>query len=245
MIYLNQEMRQKLDIRSANNQNYTKCLIRNLEIAIDSRPEELVRQLFIHHLTKESTLLKGKIEIKVESNNHDIEIYKLEKNPNFKPYQSPTVIVEVKREDVNLQNYHAQIQRYLTKSNCSVGILYNYHKTILFLKRNDYFETNQLANFQEVEKIILKSSNIINPNLLEFEKAQKGDFESFTYLVSKYGKYTTNTILFKLKTLQPELKGYFFNVQGNRVYYDLCGQYSRRQQFFERQDFEKLVSIKY
>lgn len=77
------------------------------------------------------------------------------------------------------------------------------------------------------------------------KKRKKGDFESFTYLVSKYGRYTTNTIVFKLKNHQIELKGYFFNVQENRVYYDLCGQYSRRQQFFERQDFEKLVSIKY
>lgn len=245
MIYLNQETRQKLDIRSVNNQKYTRCLIRNLEIAIDSRPEKLVRQLFIHYLTKESTLLKGKLEIKVESNNHDIEIYKLEENHNFKPYQSPIVIVEVKREDVNLQNHYAQIQRYLTKSNCNIGILYNYHKTILFLKRGSDFETNHLVNFRELEKIILKASNTVNPNKLGFEKAQKGDFESFTYLVSKYGKYTTNTIVFKLKTQQPELKGYFFNVQGNRVYYDLCGQYSRRQQFFERQDFEKLVAIKY
>ncbi|KJH70467.1 type I restriction enzyme HsdR N-terminal domain-containing protein [Aliterella atlantica] len=245
MIHLNKEMRQKLDIRSVNNQSYTKCLIRNLEIAIDSRPEELVRQLFIHYLTKESTLLQRKIEIKVESNNHDIEIYKLAENSNFKPYQSPTVIVEVKREDVNLQNHYAQIQRYLIKSNCKIGILYNYHKTILFLKKDDDFETNQLANFREVEEILLKVSNIVNPNLLEFEKAQKGDFESFTYLISKYGKYTTNTIVFKLKTQQPELKGYFFNVQGNRIYYDICGQYSRNQQFFERQDFERLVAIKY
>lgn len=238
-------MRQKLDVRSVNNQRYTRCLVRNLEIAIDSRPEELVRQLFIHYLTKESTLLKGKIEIKVESNNHDIEIYKLEENHHFKPYQSPILIVEVKREDVNLQNHYAQIQRYLTKSNCNIGILYNYHKTILFLKRDNDFTNNQLASFREVEKTILNASKIVNPNLLEFEKAQKGDFESFTYLVSKYGKYTTNTIVFKLKKQQIELKGYFFNVQGNRVHYDLCGQYSRNQQFFERQDFEKLVAIKY
>lgn len=174
MIYLNKEMRQKLDIRSVNNKKYTRCLIRNLEIAIDSRPEELVRQLFIHYLTKESTLLKGKIEIKVESNNHDIEIYKLEENSNFKPYQSPIIIVEVKREeDVNLQNHYAQLQRYLIRSRCNIGILYNYHKTILFLKKDNDFATEQLANFREVEKIILKASSIANPNLLEFEKAQK------------------------------------------------------------------------
>lgn len=245
MVYLNAEMQRRLNIYLVNNQQYLRCLIRNLEIAIAGRPEELVRQLFIHYLIQESTLLQGKINIKVEANNHDIEIHKRELNPNFKPYQPPLIIVEVKREDVNLQNHYAQIKRYLTRACCNIGILYNSHEIILFNKKDNDFEINYLENFREVEQVILKETAIPDYNLLGFEKAQKGDFESFTYLFGKYGKYTTNTIVFKLRNQPLELKGYFFRMQENKVYYDPCGQFANRQQFFDRQDFEKLVSITY
>lgn len=245
MVYLNAEMQRNLDIYPRNNQRYIRCLIRKTEIAIDGRPEELVRQMFIHSLIKESELLADKIHIKVEANNHDIEIHKIEKNHDFKPHQAPLIIVEVKREDATLQNHHAQIKRYLTRACCNVGILYNYHKIILFHKKDNGFEINYLRDFGEVKQVILKESSIINCNLLEFNKAQNGDFESFAFLISKYGKYTTNTIVFKLKNQSSELKGYFFKVQGNKVYYDLCGQYSKNQQVFDALDFEKLVSIKH
>lgn len=245
MVYLNAEMRSKLNIYLKNNQKYTKCLIRKTELAIEGRPEELVRQLFIHYLISEGESLANKIHIKVESNNHDLEIYKKEDNPNFKPHQAPLIIVEVKRVDVNLINHYEQIKRYLTRACCNTGILYNYHKIIRFNKEENNFQISHLKNFREVQKIILKESSIINCNLLEFEKAQNGDFESFAYLVSKYGKYTTNTIIFKLKNQPSEIKGYFFKLQGDKVYYDPCGQFANRQQFFERQDFEKLVAIAY
>lgn len=245
MVYLNAEMRNKLNIYHKNNQKYTKCLIRKTEIAIAGRPEELVRQLFIHYLISESESLANKIYIKVESNNHDLEIYKREENHNFKPHQAPLIIVEVKRVDVNLTNHHEQIQRYLTRACCNTGILYNYHKILLFNKKENSFQISHLKSFWEVQQIILKESSIINCNLLEFEKAQNGDFESFAFLVGKYGKYTTNTIVFKLRNQPLEIKGYFFNVKGDKVYYDPCGQFANKQQFFERQNFEKLVSIAY
>lgn len=245
MIYLNKEMRDKLNMYTKNNQKYTKCLVRTIEIALDGRPEELVRQMFLHYLIEESGLLSNKIHIKVESNNHDIEIYKREENHNFNPHQAPLIIVEVKKEDVILQNHYPQIQRYLTRACCNTGILYNYHELIFLKKRNKYFEINRLKDFKDVKKLILKESSIIDCNLLIFEKAQNGDFESFASLINKYGKYTTNTIVFKLKNQPLELKGYFFKVQGNKVYYDPCGQFANKQQCFDSQGFEKLVSITY
>lgn len=245
MVYLNAEMRSKLNIYPKNNQKYTRCLIRKTEIALDGRPEELVRQLFIHYLINECGLLANKIYIKVETNNHDIEIHKKEDNYNFKPHQAPLIIVEVKREDVNLVNHYEQIKRYLTGAYCNIGVLYNSHKIILFARKSNNFEISFLKNFRELEQMILKESNIISCNSLEFEKAQNGDFESFAFLISKYGKYTTNTIVFKLTNQPSELKGYFFKVQGNKVYYDPWGQFANKQQCFDRQDFEKLVSITY
>ncbi len=245
MSYLNDEMRRKLDIYSRNSEEYLKCLIRKIAIPINGRPEELVRQIFIHYLIQESKSLADKIYIKVEANNHDIEIYRKEKNYNFKPHQAPLIIVEVKREDANLQNHYNQIKRYLINARCDIGILYNYHKIILFNKIVDDFQDEHLRNFRGVEEVILKESSIIDGNLLEFEKAQNGNIASFKYLVDKYGKYTTNTIVFKLRSQPSELKGYFFRVQGNKVYYDPCGQFANKQQCFDSQDFEKLVSITY
>ncbi|MEH2006681.1 MAG: hypothetical protein V7K81_16215, partial [Nostoc sp.] len=96
-----------------------------------------------------------------------------------------------------------------------------------------------------IEDLILQKDNSVEHCLLEFEKAQNGNFESFAYLISKYGKYTTNKVVFKVKQQQSEIEGYFFNIQENKVYYDVCGKYSKKQQSFDYQDFEKLISIAY
>ncbi|MEH2141201.1 type I restriction enzyme HsdR N-terminal domain-containing protein [Nostoc sp.] len=244
MIDLQQEISTKLIKYSKDYQEYTKCLIREIQIPINGRPEELVRQIFIHFIIKETQLFPDIINIEVEVNSHDVEISKKQKNDNFKPYQSPLIIVEVKREDVNLKNHYNQIQRYLKKSGCDIGILYNYHEIITFTRKDDQFETNRLKSIRDIQTLILQS-NDNNDDLLEFKKAQNGNFESFAYLISKYGKYTTNKVVFKVKQQQSEIEGYFFNMQENKVYYDVCGKYSQKQQNFDYQDFEKLISIAY
>lgn len=96
------------------------------------------------------------ISIKVESNNHDIEIYRKQINDSFKPHQNPLLIVEVKREDANLLNHYDQIQRYLTKTGCDLGILYNYHETIAFTGEDSNFKINHLKNIRDVEELIQK-----------------------------------------------------------------------------------------
>ncbi|TVP65944.1 MAG: hypothetical protein EA343_02220 [Nodularia sp. (in: Bacteria)] len=246
MTYFNEEMRQKLDIYSKKyNQQYTKCLFRGIEIPLNGRPEELVRQLFLHFMIKESGLFPDLINIKVESNNHDIEIYKKHKNSNFTPHQIPLVIVEVKREDVNLQNYYNQIQRYLTKAGCNLGILYNYHEIIAFIRKKNEFEIIYLESLKDIPKLIISKDNSVDNGLLEFENAQNGNFKSFIYLINKYGKYTTNTVTFKMKSEQSEIDGYLFDVRENKIYYKICGKYSKKTQSFDAQDFEKLIAIRY
>ena len=245
MTNLQQEISTKLSRYPKDYQEYTKCLIRGIQIPINGRPEELVRQIFIHFLIKESELFPDIISIEVEANHHDVEIYKKQIYENFKPHQSPLIIVEVKREDVNLKNHYAQIQRYLKKACCDIGILYNYHEIITFTRKNEQFEINHLKSLADIKALILQTNNNDNYDLLFFEKAQNGNFDSFSYLIRKYGKYTTNKVVFKLKQQQSEIEGYFFNIQGNKVYYDLCGKYSQKQQNFDYQDFEKLISIVY
>ncbi|ULP70449.1 hypothetical protein BDGGKGIB_00065 [Nodularia sphaerocarpa UHCC 0038] len=245
MTYLNEEIQQKLDIYSKKyNQQYTKCLFRGIEIPLNGRPEELVRQLFLHFLIKESGLFPDLINIKVEANNHDIEIYKKHKNSNFTPHQTPLVIVEVKREDVNLQNYYNQIQRYLTKAGCHLGILYNYHEVIAFFRKKHEFEINYLESLKDIQKLIIPTNNRDNC-LLEFEKAQNGNLESFIYLINKYDKSLTNTITFKIKKQKSEINGHSFDVRENKIYYEMFGNYSKKMQSFDCQDFEKLIAIRY
>ncbi|MFN6562919.1 MAG: type I restriction enzyme HsdR N-terminal domain-containing protein [Nostoc sp. ChiSLP01] len=246
MTYLNKEIQQKLDIYIKKyDQQYTKCLIRGIEIPINGRPEELVRQRFIYFIIKESRLLSDKITIKVEANNHDIEIYKKQKNENFKPHQNPLMIVEVKREDVNLQNHYNQIERYLINSDCNIGILYNYHEIISFIKKHNQFQRCYFNNLTDIEELLLQSTSSIDSDLLKFENAQNGNIESFIYLLKKYGEYTNHTIVFKIKNQLSAINGYLFAIQDNKIYYKMCGQYSKKQQFFDYQEFEKLISIIY
>lgn len=246
MTDLKQEISTKLSRYQKDYQEYTKCLIRGIQIPINGKPEELVRQIFIHFLIKESELFPDIINIAVEANNHDIEIYKKQKNDYFKPHQYPLIIVEVKREDVNLKTHFNQIERYLKNSCCNMGILYNYHEIIALTRKDDRFEVNHLKSLRDIQTLILQNNNNNDDDgLLEFEKAQNGNFDSFAYLISKYGQYTTNTVIFKLKQQKSEIAGYLFNMQGNKVYYDVCGKNSEKQQSFDSQDFEKLISIAY
>ncbi|MCC5643372.1 type I restriction enzyme HsdR N-terminal domain-containing protein [Nostoc sp. CHAB 5824] len=247
MTDLQQEITTKLSRYQKDYQEYTKCLIRGIQIPINGKPEELVRQIFIHFLIKESGLFPDIINIAVEANNHDIEIYKKQRNDNFKPYQYPLIIVEVKRENVNLKTHYNQIQRYLKNACCDLGILYNYHEIIAYNRKNNMFEINHLKSLTDIQSLIftINNNNDYDNDLLEFKNAQNGIFDSFAYLISKYGKYTTNTVVFKVRQQQSEIAGYFFNIQGNKVYYDVCGKNSKKQQSFDSQNFEKLISIVY
>ncbi|MBN4003120.1 type I restriction enzyme HsdR N-terminal domain-containing protein [Nostoc sp. LPT] len=242
MTSLNEEISIKLNIYKRNYAEYTKCLIRGREIVIDGRPEEKVRQLFIYFLVNKSGLFANEIDIKVESNNHDIELYRTVKNKNFNPYQPPLMIVEVKREEEDLQNHEKQIERYLKKSCSEIGVLYNYHEIIAYTKKDKVFTSNYLNNIEDIPPLILQSSNILEKDILEFEKAVNGSFKSFIHFINKYGKYKLNTIIFRLKGEQLPISGTFFEFQDNKVNYLKNG---KNWQSFNYQDFERLISITY
>ncbi|MDJ0736210.1 MAG: type I restriction enzyme HsdR N-terminal domain-containing protein [Nostocaceae cyanobacterium] len=245
MYSLQTKINQKLNIYTKKyHQQYTKCLIRGIEIPISQRPEELVRQILIHFLMHESGLFPHKIDIKVEVNNHDVEIYKKQTNQKFKPKQNTLMIIEVKREDVDLEKYYNQIQRYLKQSSCDIGILYNYHEIIAFTQKYNNWEIYYLNSLEDIKKLILPKLNSIDNGLSEFEKAQNGNFESFASLAKKYGKYTTHRVVFKLKHQQSAIAGYFFEIKENKIYYKKCGEYAQKESF-DYQDFERLISITY
>jgi len=239
---LSEEISTTLNIYKKSYTEYTKCLIRGKEILIDGRPEEKIRQLFIYFLVNKSGLFPNEIDIKVESNNHDVELYKTVKNKYFKPYHPPLMIVEVKREEEDLQNHEEQIERYLKKSGSEIGILYNYHEIIAYTKKGTILMSNYLNSLEDIPPLILQSSNKLEEDILEFEKAVNGSFDSFIYLVNKYGKYKLNTITFRVKSEQLPVSGAFFESQDHQVNYLKNG---KKRQSLNYQDFERLISITY
>ncbi len=237
---------QKLNIYQRNSSKYTKCLIRGNEIPIIMCGEEIVRQGLLYFLIKQSGLFPNLINIKVEDHNRDVAVYETIKNPDFQPLQPPIMIVEVKRKSENLLNHESQILRYLNESRSNMGVLFNCHQIITYIKENTDFTRNDLRYLTDIPPLILQGCNKLENDILQFEKAQNGSFDSFTHLVSNYGKYTNHTITFKLKSKQVPIVGCCFIFQDNKVYYDIYGIYSRKQQqFFDIQDFERLVSIIY
>ncbi|MBD2410664.1 hypothetical protein H6H01_07975 [Nostoc calcicola FACHB-3891] len=91
----------------------------------------------------------------------------------------------------------------------------------------------------------MQNYNNTDKDLLDFEKAVNGNFDSFSYLAKKYGKYALNIINFRLKSEQLPIAGCFLKFQDRKVYYDIYGKYAKKQQSFNYQDFEKLISITY
>lgn len=153
--------------------------------------------------------------------------------------------MEVKREEEDLYNHEAQIERYLKQSSAEIGILYNYHEIIAYKNQNGIFKSQYLNNLENIPPLILQISNKLETDTLEFEKAKNGNFESFTYLVNKYGKYKLNTIIFQLKGGELPSSGYFFEIQKERVYCYVYGKSLKKQQSFKSQEFERLISISY
>jgi hypothetical protein len=93
--------------------------------------------------------------------------------------------------------------------------------------------------------IVLENEKKIDHDILEFEKSQNGNFDSFAYLVNKHGKYRINRVVFKVKKQETEIGGCFFRIQENRVYYDIYDKNCKEQENFGIQDFERLISIIY
>lgn len=241
-----EQISQKLVFHEKNYAKYTKCLVRGIDLLVSGKPEEIVRQVILYFLINESSLFPRLIDIKVEHNSWDVAIYKKLDEENFKPFQPPSVIIEVKREEANLLNHENQILRYLRESRSEIGILFNGKKTVAYQKNEhgDFIAKN-LSSIAHIPNVIQQGNTTIKQDLLDFKKAQDGDVNSFINLSKNYGKYATNQFTFRLKTSSDLLIGCFFRYDRNNIYYDIYGHYSKKKHSFKPSEFEKLVSIIY
>lgn len=243
-----QEILEKLNIYERNYTLYTKCLCREIEILISNKPEEKVRQIFLYFLINQSGLFPDLINLKVEYSNLDIAIYKNFEFDDFKPFQPPTAIIEVKREEERLLDHTSQLTKYLNEQRSCVGALFNGNNLIVF-ERSDIesvFSRSCLDSIKDFPVVLRDALNKPNDDFLKFQEAKNGDINSFMYLIKKYGRYTQHKISFLLKNSCEVIIGCCFSCEKDYIYYDLYGKYSRKKRSpFNHHSFDRLLSIIY
>jgi hypothetical protein len=240
----------QLNIYERNYTQYTKCLCREIELIISNKPEEKIRQILLYFLMNKSDLFPNLINLKVEYSNLDIAIYKKLESENFRPWQSPIAIIEVKREGESLLSHENQLRRYLEEQRSSLGILFNGKELVIITKscKEACFSKDYLESIKDIPGILREALHQENNDLSEFEKARNGDVNSFVYLIEKYGKYALHKFTFVLKDSDNLIVGCCFKNDRVRdcITYDLYSRYSRKNRFsFKYHAFNKLISIIY
>ena len=241
------EIHSKLWIYERNYLQYTKCLCRGIELLLSGKPEEVVRQVLLYFLMRESGLFPDTIDVKTEHNNLDVAVYKPPTEEHFRPLQAPLAIVEVKREEAHLSDHEDQLFRYMNEQRTSVGVLFNGNEIIVYEKGPEGVPAKCcLESLSELRDLLQRVACRDEVDFCTFQRARNGDVDSFIYLASKYGKYTLHKFTFTLKSAPVPITGCCFRLQEQHVYYDVYGKYTPKKRFgFDRCEFERLLSVIY
>ena len=240
------EIRSKLCIYERDYLQYTKCLCREIELVVSGEPEELVRQVLLYFLLRESGLFPDSIEIRAEHRNLDVAIYKFQSAEEFRPLQPPLVIVEVKREEANLLEHEGQLFEYMKEHRTRTGVLFNGNEIVAYEKGQDTPAKCSLDSLNELRDLVQCQATRDEVDFCAFQRAQDGDIDSFIYLACKYGKYTLHQFTFTLKNSLTPVSGCCFRLHDQLVYYDVYGKYAPKKSFyFSRSDFGRLLSLIY
>jgi hypothetical protein len=225
---------------------YTKCLSRGIEVQLSARPEELVRQVLLYFLLKDSGLYPGTINVKTEHNNLDVAVYKPYVEEQFRTYQAPLTVIEVKREEANLADHEDQLLGYMKERRTANGVLFNANEMIRCERMADGgLRKRSLDSLIELGKMLGTLASQADPDVSAFQRAREGDVGSFICLVEKYGRHAVHRITFVLKNRPEPLTGCFFGVAGQRIQYDVYGKYAKRKFAFDRGEFDRLHSVIY
>jgi hypothetical protein len=218
----------KLCIYERDYLRYTKCLSRGIEVQLSARPEELVRQVLLYFLLKESGLYPTTIDVRTEHNNLDVALYK--------PYV----------EEANLPDHEYQLLGYLKERRTTHGVLFNANGIVHCEKIPDGgLCKRSFHSLTELSDLLRRLASQADPDVSAFQRAGEGDVDSFIYLVEKYGKHAVHRITFTLKNRPDAITGCFFSVDGQHIQYDLYGKYAKKKFAFDRGEFERLHSVIY
>jgi hypothetical protein len=236
----------KLCIYERDYLRYTKCLSRGIEVQLSARPEELVRQVLLYFLLKESGLYPTTVDVRTEHNNLDVALYKPYVEEQLHPHQSPLAIIEVKREEAILADHEDQLEGYLKERRTTHGVLFNANAIVHCEKKPDgglcKLSLQSLTELGDLLRSLVLQTDL---DLSTFHRAREGDVGGFVYLVEKYGKYAVHRITFSLKNRPEPITGCFFSVDGQRIQYDVYGKYTKKKFAFDRGEFDRLHSVIY
>jgi len=157
-------------------------------VLLTGQPEELVRQALLYHLTRQSGLHPGTIDLRAEFNDLDIAVLKPPADERFRPMPRPLVIVDVKRPEADPRNHEGQLFGYLTANRSEIGVLYNGRELIAYVpgQCNDWTGA-QLGSLGELDDLIRRAAARPEPDLDIFQRAAAGCAESFLALAEIYG----------------------------------------------------------
>lgn len=226
---------------------YTRCICRGIEVLVTGQPEELVRQALLHHLTRQSGLYPEVVDLRAEFHDLDIAVLKPPADECFRPISRPLVIIEVKRPEANLRDHEAQLFNYLIAHGTEDGVLYNGRELIAYRPDGTGgWAGEQLGSLDGLDELLRAAASRPDPDLDTFRRAASGCTTSFLALAAKYGRYTLHQVTFTLRGSPGSITGCCLRVEGDRVHYDLYGNYARKQKFaFRMSDFDRLLSVIY
>jgi len=227
----------EIDEYYVNNEIYIDCEIRKQKVILN--PEEKVRQAFILNLFKFSNINSDNFTIKVEYKNLDIVIYKKHVNKDFQPAQNPILIIELKRQSINILNFKDQLLDYLKLYSCDYGILSNCKQLYLYSKINEDFIRNEIS-LCELEDLLQYDK--FNNDISLFNSAINGNLNSFLKLIEKFGK--TSKFTFQCSGYSVPIEVFWLSHSMDYIFYDHCGCKSRKKRpKIMKTSFIKLISI--
>ena len=236
------DLENKLHIYERDHLRYTECLIRQRELLLTNKPEELVRQAFLLFLISHlSEIYPSLIEIVVEYNDVDIVFFRRHNIPAFRPYRPPILLIEVKRNESTLRDHQDQLVKYMKELRCDRGILFNFNEIILFEKFSDEsFTDRNISDLISFKDYIVTIQDDEENDIKTFIEANAGSFENFKRLAVKF-KYSRAT--FVSKEFTAPVEGFIFEFNGDEVLFDLVGHYSKKKHSFNQNNFVKLISL--
>ena len=215
---------------------YTNCLVRNKEVILF--PEEKIRQAFLLYLFSSISSYRKDFIIKCEYKTLDIAIYRKNGNEQFQPFNSPILIVELKRKSAYLINHENQLLNYLDIHFCDTGILCNCKDMYICSKENNF--KRRKTNILAVTQLLRNKESALDLKL--FESATKGDLDSFLELIQKYGR--SNKFRFVCSGFNTPIEAFMLSLSSNYIIFDFCGLRSRNKQpRTDKRNFIRLISI--
>lgn len=223
------------------------CFIRKIYLQLT--PEEKVRQAFLWFLcygSKYSKSWRNKFLIRVERSDIDIS---LSLKLNVEGFESIPLFLIVEIKVFNDSYIEKQLCKYVSRKNCW-DCLFFYASSAIYLKWNfktQRFSRTVLNDFSEIDDLIntLANSNreIMNRHIDLFDKAKMGDYESFKNLVEMYGIKCTMKFKFERDKKSYQVIGFLFKINGDDIFYNVRGIYTKKKQRIIKENFRGLVSI--